>query len=338
MVEGVIAVDVEERILSMNQAAGDIFDCSPPEAQGRSIQEMIRNPDFQRFVSDALAGDAPVRKDLVFYAKDEERVLGGYTTLLKDAEGGRKGILVVLNDVTRLRKLENLRKDFVANVSHEIKTPITAIKGFVEALMDGGVKRPEESDHFLRIVEKHVGRLEAIIEDLLSLSRIEGEEERGEILLEYRPVKEVLKAAVQAVQLKVESKKILLRISGGEHVKAKINSALIEQALINLMDNAVKYSEPGKEIHIEVEEKEKEILIHVHDQGCGIERKHLERLFERFYRVDKARSRKLGGTGLGLAIVKHIMQVHGGSVSVISRPGTGSTFTLHLPTMSESPD
>jgi two-component system phosphate regulon sensor histidine kinase PhoR len=333
MVEGVIAVDTEEHIISMNQAAGGIFECSPLEAQGRSVQEMIRNPDFQKLVSGALASDAPVQKDLVFYAKEEERVLSGYAALLKDAEGRRKGILVVLNDVTRLRKLENVRRDFVANVSHEIKTPLTAIKGFVETLRDGGRESPEEADRFLRIVEKHVDRLEAIVEDLLSLSRIEGEEERGEIGLEYRPVKEVLLAAAQAVQVKADAKNIPLHISCGEDVKVKMNSPLIEQALVNLLDNAVKYSEPGKEVHVDVEDQEKAILIHVHDQGCGIERKHLDRLFERFYRVDKARSRKLGGTGLGLAIVKHIMQAHGGSVSVKSRPGLGSTFTLHLPGM-----
>jgi two-component system phosphate regulon sensor histidine kinase PhoR len=330
MVEGVIAVDMEERILSMNQTAGEIFGCNPLEAPGRSIQEMIRNPDFQKLVSEGLTRDEPVQKDLVFYAKEEERVLSGYTASLKETESRRKGILVVLNDVTRLRKLENIRRDFVANVSHEIKTPITAIKGFVETLRDGAAKSSDEADRFLLIIEKHVDRLEAIVEDLLSLSRIEGEEEKGEIALEYRSIKEALLAAAQAVQVKAESKDIPLRISCGEDVKAKINSPLIEQAIVNLLDNAIKYSESGKEVHVDVEDKE-EILIHVRDQGCGIEPKHLDRLFERFYRVDKARSRKLGGTGLGLAIVKHIMHAHGGSVSVRSRPWLGSTFTLHLP-------
>jgi two-component system phosphate regulon sensor histidine kinase PhoR len=333
MVEGVIAADMEEHILSMNRAAGEIFECDPLEAQGRSIQEMIRNPDFQKLVSETLGTEEPVQKDLVFYAKEEERVLSSYATSLKDAENKRKGILVVLNDVTRLRKLENVRRDFVANVSHEIKTPITAIKGFVETLRDGAAKSPKDAARFLQIVEKHVERLEAIVEDLLSLSRIEGEEKKSEIGLEYGSVKEVLLAAAQAVQVKADSKKIPLRISCGEDIKVKINPPLIEQALVNLLDNAIKYSEPGKEVHVDVEDKEKEILIHVHDQGCGIERIHLDRLFERFYRVDKARSRKLGGTGLGLAIVKHIMQAHGGSVSVKSRPGLGSTFTLHLPGM-----
>jgi two-component system phosphate regulon sensor histidine kinase PhoR len=329
MVEGVFGVDREERVIGMNPAAGRILGCDRSQVQGRSMQEVLRHSDLQRFVQQALSSGERVEKDITLYSQDE-RILLGLGTPLRDGEGQRIGALIVLNDVTRLRKLENIRRDFVANVSHELKTPITAIKGFVETLREGPDRSPEEADRFLQIVDKHVERLEAIVEDLLSLSRIEGEEERGGIGLEYHPVKDVLLAAAQAVQLKADSKNIPLRISCGEQVKAKINAPLFEQAVVNLLDNAVKYSEPGKEVHVDVEDGETVILIHVHDQGCGIERKHVDRLFERFYRVDKARSRKLGGTGLGLAIVKHIMQVHGGSVSVKSRPGLGSTFTLHL--------
>jgi two-component system phosphate regulon sensor histidine kinase PhoR len=335
MVEGVFGVDMEERIIGVNVAAARILGCGLSQVQGRSMQEVLRHSDLQRFVQQALSSDEPVEKDITLYT-EEESILWGVGTPLRDGKKKRIGALIVLNDVTRLRKLENIRRDFVANVSHEIKTPITAIKGFVETLRDGAVKNPEEADHFLQIVEKHVERLEAIVEDLLSLSRIEGEEERGEILLEYHPIKDALSAAAQAVQVKAESKNIPLRISCGEDVKAEINTPLMEQAVINLLDNAIKYSEPGKEVRVDVEDVEKEFLIHVHDQGPGIERKHLDRLFERFYRVDKARSRKLGGTGLGLAIVKHIMQAHGGSVSVKSRPGSGSTFTLHLPRTANS--
>ncbi len=330
MVEGVFGVDTEEHVIGMNPAAGNILGCDRSRVQGRSVQEVLRHSDLQRFVQQALSSEERIEKDITLYSQ-EERILWGLGTPLRDGEGRRIGALIVLNDVTRLRKLENIRRDFVANVSHELKTPITAIKGFVETLREGPDKSPEEADRFLKIVEKHTERLETIIEDLLSLSRIEGEEEREEIGLEYHTVKEVLLAAAQALQVKAESKNVPLRISCGEQVKAKINVPLLEQAMVNLLDNAVKHSEPEKEVHIEVEAQEAVILIHVHDQGCGIERKHLDRLFERFYRVDKARSRKLGGTGLGLAIVKHIMQAHGGSVSVKSHPGLGSTFTLHLP-------
>ena len=242
----------------------------------------------------------------------------------------------MLNDVTRLRKLENIRRDFVANVSHEIKTPITAIKGFVETLRDGAVKNPEDAERFLSIIQKHVDRLEAIVEDLLSLSRIEKEGERQEIALEDHAVREILTGAIQLCEAKASAKSVVLELSCDEDLKGKINLALLEQAVVNLIDNAIKYSDSGKRVRIEAYKEDKGFLIRVQDQGCGIEKKHLDRLFERFYRVDKARSRKLGGTGLGLAIVKHIVQAHGGSVSVESQPGKGSTFSLHLPDLSKN--
>jgi two-component system, OmpR family, phosphate regulon sensor histidine kinase PhoR len=335
MVEGVIAFDLEEHIISMNQAAAGIFGCKTQDVQGRSIQETIRNPNLQRLVSETLSSEQPVQKDIIFYSTGEI-ILNGLGTVLRDSMGTKVGGLVVLNDVTRLRKLENIRKDFVANVSHEIKTPITAIKGFVETLLDGAAKNAEDADRFLAIIQKHVGRLEAIVEDLLSLSRIEQEAEKEEISLVEHPIKEVLNAAIQVCQLKGDPKNIRLSLSCEEHLKGRINPPLLEQALVNLLDNAIKYSEPRKDVNIEAEEREGEILIHVRDQGCGIEKSHLDRLFERFYRVDKARSRTLGGTGLGLAIVKHIMQAHAGRVSVKSQPRVGSTFTLHLPGLAGS--
>jgi two-component system phosphate regulon sensor histidine kinase PhoR len=235
-----------------------------------------------------------------------------------------------LNDVTRLTRLENIRKDFVANVSHEIKTPITAIKGFVETLQEGHAQDPEEIERFLGIIHKHVDRLEAIVEDLLTLSRIEKEAETQEITLEEHLVRAILVKAVQACETKAEAKKIRLELDCSEELKGKINPLLLEQAVVNLLDNAINYSEEGKSVAVAAQETAQEILIRVQDHGSGIERKHLE-IFERFYRVDKSRSRKLGGTGLGLAIVKHIVQAHGGRVSVESQIGEGSTFTLHLP-------
>ncbi|MBN2123319.1 MAG: ATP-binding protein, partial [Deltaproteobacteria bacterium] len=295
-----------------------------------TIQEVLRHPDLQRFVKEALSGEEPVEKDIVLYM-GQERILRGLATPMRDGEERRIGVLIVLNEVTRLRKLENVRQDFVANVSHEIKTPITAIKGFVETLREGAVSRPEDAERFLSIIHKHVDRLEAIVEDLLSLSRVEKEAEREGIVLDVHAVREVLASAVQVCDLKASSKNILLELSCGEDLKASMNAALAEQAVVNLIDNAIKNSDPGKSILIEAEKRDEEILIRVRDHGCGIEKRHLDRLFERFYRVDKARSRKLGGTGLGLAIVKHIMQAHGGSVSVESQPGKGSTFTLRFP-------
>ena len=335
MVEGVFGVDREERIIGMNVAAGRILGCDPSSAQGRSIQEVLRHSELQRFVKQALSSHETVEKDIILYA-EQETILSALGTLLWDGNRNRIGALIVLNDVTRLRKLENIRRDFVANVSHEIKTPITAIKGFVETLRDGAAKNPEDAERFLAIVQRHVERLEAIVEDLLALSRIEKEREKGEIVLEAHGICEVLSGAAQVCEIKASAKNITLELSCEGDIQGKINAPLLEQAVVNLIDNAVKYSEPGKPIRIEARREGKGVAIRVQDQGCGIEKKHLERLFERFYRVDRGRSRKLGGTGLGLAIVKHIMQAHGGSVSVESLPNRGSTFTLHIPDPAKS--
>jgi len=224
-----------------------------------------------------------------------------------------------------------MRKDFVANVSHEIKTPLTAIKGFVETLHRGSVDTPEESDRFLGIIQKHVDRLSSIIDDLLSLSRIEQEDERQAIQFENRPINDIFRSAVQICRSKAEEKNIDISLDCDEHLESYIDPTLLEQAVVNLLDNAIKYSEPNSAIHLTANLNDSEVKIIVEDQGIGIAKKHLPRLFERFYRVDKARSRKLGGTGLGLAIVKHIAQAHGGQVTVNSTPGKGSMFTIHLP-------
>ncbi|MDY7001541.1 MAG: ATP-binding protein, partial [Thermodesulfobacteriota bacterium] len=260
-----------------------------------------------------------------------ERFLHGHGTTLKDAKGERIGALIVLNDVTRLRKLENIRRDFVANVSHEIKTPITAIKGFVETLEHGGVEKPEDAERFLGIIKKHVDRLEALVEDILTFSRVERETEEEKAVLSEHLVRDVLQSALQACELAAKAKDIRFEMACGENMLAKMEAGLLEQALVNLLDNAVKYSGEASVVRVEAEQTGSETIIRVVDQGCGIEKRHLPRLFERFYRVDKARSREKGGTGLGLAIVKHIVQAHDGRVEVESLPGKGSTFSLHLP-------
>ena len=176
-----------------------------------------------------------------------------------------------------------------------------------------------------------MGRLNAIIEDLLSLSRIEQEEENQEIILSKGPIRDVLSVAIQVSQIKATPKNIRMTLSCSEDLMGNINPPLLEQAVVNLLDNAIKYSDKDSAIRVEAEQTDEEITITVRDQGCGIEKTHIPRLFERFYRVDKARSRKLGGTGLGLAIVKHIAQAHHGRVTVESTPGKGSIFNLHLP-------
>ncbi|MDL1975199.1 MAG: cell wall metabolism sensor histidine kinase WalK [Deltaproteobacteria bacterium] len=330
MIEGVIAVDMDERVLSMNNAAVRMFGCNASEAQGRSIQEIVRNTVLREFVTDTLSSEKPVERDVVL-SSNGDLFLSGHGTLLQDAQGKQIGALIVLNDVTRLRRLEEIRRDFVANVSHEIKTPITAIKGFVETLREGAVKNPDDAERFLGIIEKHVERLEAIIEDLLSLSRIERGTAREENELVENSVKDVLDTAIQVCEVGAVARKIDIELSCPENLFAKMEPRLLEQAVVNLLDNAVKYSNEESSIRVEASQGEGEIILSVRDEGCGIEKKHLSRLFERFYRVDKARSRQLGGTGLGLAIVKHIAQAHGGHVNVESTPGKGSTFSIYLP-------
>jgi two-component system phosphate regulon sensor histidine kinase PhoR len=330
MFEGVLAVDNEERVISLNRAAAKLLDSNEEEARGRNLQEVIRNADLRRFVSSALVCDAPIEGDVALNS-GRDRVLQAHGTALRDLAGRGIGAVIVLNDVTRLRRLENLRRDFVANVSHELKTPITSIKGFVETLLDGALRSPEDAERFLRIIAKQADRLNSIIEDLLSLSKIEQGEQSSDIVLKRRGLKGPLAAVVQECELKAAERKIKVRLECSDDLKATINQPLLEQAVMNLIDNAIKYSEPGKEVLLTAGRTDAEVYIVVRDQGCGVAAEHLPRLFERFYRVDRARSRKLGGTGLGLAIVKHIVAAHGGQITVQSTPGEGSVFTIHLP-------
>jgi two-component system phosphate regulon sensor histidine kinase PhoR len=330
MMEGVIAVDADERIIIMNSAAANMFGCDLPKVQGRIIQEAVRNSHLQKFVSETLSSEKPVEKEITIIT-GEERYLFGHGTLIRDIEGKKVGALFVLSDITRLRRLENVRKDFVANVSHEIKTPITAIKGFVELLRDDGKKDEEDVKRFLEIISKHVNRLEAIIDDLLRFSRIEKDVETEGIQLMESRIKDVLESAIQISKPIADSKGMDIGLFCEDGLTARINPPLLEQAVVNILDNAIKYTDDKTPAKIVAEQNDKELLIHIIDNGRGIEQEHLPRIFERFYRVDKARSRRLGGTGLGLAIVKHIMEAHKGHITVTSTPGEGSTFTIHLP-------
>jgi two-component system phosphate regulon sensor histidine kinase PhoR len=330
MLEGVIAVSRDERIISINQAAAKWFDINPERVRGRSIPEAIRNLAIQKFVTHALKNQTPVEEDISVY-RNGERILNIKSAPLLDVGPEPIGMLVVFSDVTQLRRLEDIRREFVANVSHEIKTPLTAIKGFVETLHQNTVETPEEAQRFLGIIAKHVDRLNTIIEDLLMLSRIENEGERGDIQREKARLRDIFQNAAQICRPQADEKRIQIEMDGDEGLSAMVDPVLLEQALVNLLDNAVKYSDPEKPVRILTRTVGHEIQIQVQDHGIGIEKKHLPRLFERFYRVDKARSRSLGGTGLGLAIVKHIAQAHGGHVTVESRPGEGSRFTIHLP-------
>lgn len=329
MMEGVLAVDTGNRMIKINSAAARLLGVSAADAQGRALEEVVRNTDLQRFVARTLKSRRPVEGEIIL-RQDSDRFLQAHGTVLRDDEWRAMGAVVVLNDITHLKRLETVRRDFVANVSHELKTPITSIKGFVETLQDGAITNPEDARRFLDIIERHADRLNAIIDDLLSLSRIEQESDRDAIATVPGPVRPVLEAAIRDCSARADAKSIGVALECPGDLCALINSRLLEQAFINLIDNAIKYSEPETQITVIAEEDGDDVLVRVKDQGRGIPAEHLPRVFERFYRVDKARSRKMGGTGLGLAIVKHIAQAHGGAASAASEPGRGSTFTLRL--------
>jgi len=331
MVEGVLAVDSQERLIRFNEAAARLLGIDPARAEGRTIQELVRNVDLHKLVADVLASQSPQEGEMTL-RNGGERFLRVQGAVLRDAGDGKKnGALLVFHDVTPLRRLERVRRDFVANVSHELRTPVTSIKGFVETLLDGAMHNPEELPRFLDIVATQTDRLNAIIEDLLILSRVEQEAERAEVAMSPGPVRKVLEEALVVCQCKAAEKDIRVDIACDDDLVLSMNAPLLEQAVINLLDNAIKYTPAGQTVRIEAAREAGEVAIRVHDQGCGVSREHLPRIFERFYRVDKARSRKLGGTGLGLAIVKHIAQAHHGRASVQSTVGQGSTFAIHLP-------
>ncbi|MBK7142361.1 MAG: HAMP domain-containing protein [bacterium] len=330
MIEGVIAVDTEERLLIVNRAASELLQINADTARGRTIQEVVRNTDLLRLIDSTLATNAPTEGEIAMGERGEQ-TLQAHGTLLRDQEGATIGALLVFYDITKLRKLENLRREFVANVSHELKTPITSIKGFVEALQDGAIDNTEDAKRFLGIITRQVDRLHSIIEDLLALSRIEQDAEKSGIPLELGSIYEVLHSAMQACAHTATTKKMQLSLTCDQSLRTRINPPLLEQAVVNLIDNAIKYSDSEKPIEVAAGVVGGELIIAVRDHGKGIGKEHLPRLWERFYRVDTARSRSMGGTGLGLAITKHIVLAHNGRVSVESEPGIGSTFKIHLP-------
>jgi two-component system phosphate regulon sensor histidine kinase PhoR len=330
MVEGVLAVDSRQHVLSVNQAAARMFGVDAKEAPGRHLTEVVRNPELHRLVADVLSERKFVSGQIVLY-QEKERFLLVQGTVLRGADARPIGALVVLHDVTAIKRLEEIRRDFVANVSHELKTPITSIKGYVETLLDGAVDRPEDAQRFLRVVAAQADRLSAIVDDLLALSEIEKEAEEAPVELRRGPIKPVLQSAIEASGPQAARQEVRLELACDDRLEARINAPLLEQAVVNLVDNACKYSARGGTVRIEAARDEKEIVIQVRDHGCGIERRHLARIFERFYRADKARSREHGGTGLGLAIVKHIALAHGGQATVESTSGQGSTFSIRLP-------
>jgi two-component system phosphate regulon sensor histidine kinase PhoR len=332
MTEGVLAVDTAGRVLTLNPAASRIFGMTGVPYQGRALTDVVRNPDLLRFVARIEREGGPAETQLTLGAGARARHLRVGGTRLASRGGRRLGTVVVLSDITRIRDLENVRRDFVANVSHELKTPVTAIKGAADTLLEGAGEDDAARARFLAIIGRQSERLAALISDTLSLARVEQQVDTGATArLGQAPVREVLAAAEAACETQALAREVTVTVDCAPELSARMEPPLVEQAVVNLLQNAIQYSPRGGDVTLHGVAKGGECVIEVIDRGPGIAAEHLPRLFERFYRVDPARSRELGGTGLGLAIVKHICLAHGGRATVESTPGAGSTFRIHLP-------
>jgi two-component system phosphate regulon sensor histidine kinase PhoR len=324
MAEAVAVVDENLMLVRENPRFRDIFTSS---GAGLSLISATRSTELASFVESSFAMGTSLEKEIVIYGQTPRHILARTSPI----EGGR--LVLVASDVTRQVRLETMRRDFVANVSHELKTPITSIKGAVETLqsdVDLSAAAGPDAAQFLAMASRQCERLEAIIEDILSLARLEQEEQIG-IQTEECELRPILESARESVSAQARARSTEVIISCAEGLRLRCNPSLLSQAVMNLLDNAVKYSPVKTQVGVSARESGKNIEIEVIDQGRGIPLKDRERIFERFYRVDKARSRDQGGTGLGLSIVKHIVLAHRGSVSVRSEEGRGSTFIITLP-------
>jgi two-component system phosphate regulon sensor histidine kinase PhoR len=327
MAEGVLAVNRQLQVVFCNRALLNALGLRRPIHEGMPVQDLIRDPGFLDMIAEVLETGEPVTSKLQLPGK-EISVFEAYAAAL--AMPPDRGALLILHDITGLERLERIRRDFVANVSHELRTPLTAIRGYAETLLDGALEDVENNRHFVEIIQAHAIRLNNIASDLLTLSDLESgrtDAEGGSIAVDD---------AVNTAFLTVEAEAKIrgVHLVRGEATGLRVNghALRLEQALVNLLDNAVKFNRQGGEARIEGGmTAEGQVFVSVSDNGSGIPSDDVPRIFERFYRVDKARSREVGGTGLGLSIVKHVVERMGGTIKVESRLGRGSTFTILLP-------
>ena len=330
MAEGVMAIDSDERLVLLNPAAESIFGWPRSSALGRNFLEIVRNPKLSQLVDRAVQKREIVTEEIELY-HPEKKVLRVNVVGIPRDEGAIRNVLV-FSDITEVRRLERTRQEFVANVSHELKTPLTSIKGFIETLLGGALNDPEQAKRFVNMMEEDANRLTRLIGDLLELSKIESKE------ILPKPVcinlVEQIGKVISIFQREIEAKKVIVKnqISSGQPIFVMADPDQLRQVLLNLVDNAIKFNKEKGEIILDATTNGTTIQISIEDTGIGIPRGAIPRIFERFYRVDKARSRDLGGTGLGLAIVKHIIEAHGGAISCESKLGQGSKFSFTLPT------
>lgn len=327
MVEGIIVTEKSGHIISLNPTVEKIFNISEQDAEGKLFLEIIRNNDIADIINYVLE-NGKFKSCELSLVWPVQRIFEINATPIFE-KNSVSGCLLVIHDITQIRRLETMRKDFVANVSHELKTPLTSIKGFVETLLEGALEDKENSRHFLQIIQDHANQLDNLVSDLLDLSHLESQEIKLETQsFDLKGLTDDILAGFKS-QLKRKSIKAENILSGGLIVKADKNK--IGQVLTNLIDNAIKFNQEKGSVKIYSQDLDDKIKIFVEDSGIGVPEKDIPRIFERFYRVNKARSRELGGTGLGLSIVKHTIELHGGNVGVESTEGFGSKFWFTLP-------
>lgn len=324
MSEAVIAIDCHTNILTINSTAEKILGIAKQNAQGKFFLEAIRNNDLYDIVQIVLTQKKSLSREILFVQPEQKNFIVNATFL---AEGG---CLLVLHDITQLRRLETIRTDFVANISHELKTPLTSIRGFIETLQDGALHDTAAAEKFLSIIHEQTLRLNSLTEDLLGLAHLESRE----LALDIKKIHlaELIGNILSGCSVALHKKNLTYASAIDANLTLNGDLSLIRSALANLIDNAVKFNKENGWIRITaVALPRNSIKITVEDSGVGIPQKDITRIFERFYRVDKARSRELGGTGLGLAIVKHAIEIHGGMVGCESTENNGSTFWFTLP-------
>lgn len=338
MTEGVLAVDSQQHVLFANAAAGKKLRFNPDNVVGAPLLEVVRSHELRNLVNQCLENSKPVYGSVSWKSQNQVLALDVRATPLPS--GAIPGVVLVLQDVSELKRLEGIRQQFVANVSHELKTPLSSIRAYAETLLNGAIEDKAHARNFLGRIDEQAARLNELILDLLSLARIES----GQAVLDLTevPLQQVVKRCLDFCEGRAKAKDIaLVNEISDKQLAVRGDEESLQHILDNLIDNAVKYTPPGGTITISCSLQDGEARIEVVDTGVGIAAEHHDRLFERFYRVDKARSRELGGTGLGLSIVKHLCQAMGGSVSVSSTLGKGSTFSVRLPlagnTMSVAP-
>ena len=329
MHEGLLVVDRDMRVVASNPVAYRLFGTTPRVVNQQRLTELTRNPEIYKAFLDALRGveRSSVKVDTV---GPERLVFELRVTPLPSENGsGPNGALGVFIDITRTEHLESVRQEFLSNVSHELRTPLTSILAFVETLETGALEDPESSRRFLSIIRKNASRMHGLVDELLELTAIEGGNVRLRVAeVELRPL---VDESIASLAAKADAQGIRIHNQVPEHIKVYADARRLERMLMNLIDNGIKFNKPSGQVTIKHESDSRDRII-VEDNGDGIPQHHLERLFERFYRVDRARSSdNMGGTGLGLAIVKHLALLHGGEVTVASELEKGTSFTIHLP-------